>query len=148
MKNYCLKNRNLYSSRKTSAGKGLTIAYGIHPSPFGECLIARTDRGICWLSFVRNGNRQAAIEEFTAAWKNARIVENLAETRPLVARIYDPAARSRSNPLPVSVKGTNFQIKVWEALLKIPLGTVVTYEDIAFYIGFPKAVRVVGNAVG
>jgi AraC family transcriptional regulator of adaptative response/methylated-DNA-[protein]-cysteine methyltransferase len=131
-----------------TAGKGLTIVYGIHPSPFGECLIARTSRGICWLSFVRNGNRQSAIEECAAAWKNARIVENRAETRPLVGRIYDPAAWRRSNPLPVLVKGTNFQIKVWEALLKIPAGTVVTYEDIALYIGFPQAVRAVGNAVG
>jgi AraC family transcriptional regulator of adaptative response/methylated-DNA-[protein]-cysteine methyltransferase len=131
-----------------AGGKGLTIAYGWHLSPFGECLIAQTERGICWLSFVRNGDRQAPIAEFTAAWKNARIVEDRAGTRSLVARIYDPAMWSSSSPLPVLVKGTNFQIKVWEALLKIPVGTVVTYEDIAFYIGFPKAVRAVGNAVG
>ncbi len=131
-----------------AGGKGLTIAYGWHDSPFGECLIARTERGICWLSFVRSGNRQALIDEFTAAWKKARIVEDPSRTRPLVARIYDPAMWKRSSPLPVLVKGTNFQIKVWEALLKIPVGTVVTYEDIALYIGFPKAVRAVGNAVG
>ena len=129
-------------------GKGLTIGYGLHQSPFGECLIARTERGICWLAFVRNADRQALIAEFTAAWKNARIVEDRDGTRRLVARIYDPARWSRSSPLPVLVKGTNFQIKVWEALLKIPVGTVVTYEDIALYIGFPKAVRAVGNAVG
>jgi AraC family transcriptional regulator of adaptative response/methylated-DNA-[protein]-cysteine methyltransferase len=131
-----------------AGGRGVAIAYGWHPSPFGECLIARTDRGICWLSFARNGNRQAAIAEFSAAWRNARIVEDGDRTRPLIARIYDPALWNRSSPLPVLVKGTNFQIKVWEALLKIPVGTVVTYEDIALYIGFPKAVRAVGNAVG
>jgi AraC family transcriptional regulator of adaptative response/methylated-DNA-[protein]-cysteine methyltransferase len=131
-----------------AGGMGVTIAYGWHPSPFGECLIARTERGICWLSFARDGNRQAAIAEFTAAWKNARIVEDGERTRLLIARIYDPALWNRSSPLPVLVKGTNFQIKVWEALLKIPVGTVVTYEDIALYIGFPKAVRAVGNAVG
>jgi AraC family transcriptional regulator of adaptative response/methylated-DNA-[protein]-cysteine methyltransferase len=129
-------------------GKGLTITYGWHKSPFGECLIAQTDRGICWLSFVRNSDRQALIAEFAAAWKNARIVEDLNRAKPLITRIYDPARWSSSNPLPVLVKGTNFQIKVWEALLKIPLGTVVTYEDIALCIGFPKAVRAVGNAVG
>ena len=129
-------------------GKGLTIGYGLHQSPFGECLIARTERGICWLAFVRNANRQALIAEFTAAWKNAHIVEDHDGTRRLVARIYDPARWSRSSPLPVLVKGTNFQIKVWEALLKIPVGTVVTYEDVALCIGFPKAVRAVGNAVG
>ena len=131
-----------------AGGKGLTIAYGWHDSPFGECLIALTERGICWLSFVRNGNRQALIDEFTAVWKKARVVEDRNRTGPLVARIYDPAMWKRSSPLPVLVKGTNFQIKVWEALLKIPVGTVVTYEDIAVYIGFPKAVRAVGNAVG
>lgn len=131
-----------------AGGKGLTIAYGRHDSPFGECLIARTERGVCWLSFVRGGNRRALIDEFAAAWKKARIVEDPSRTGPLVARIYDPAMWKRSNPLPVLVRGTNFQIKVWEALLKIPLGTVVTYEDIALHIGFPKAARAVGNAVG
>jgi AraC family transcriptional regulator of adaptative response/methylated-DNA-[protein]-cysteine methyltransferase len=129
-------------------GKGLTITYGLHHSPFGECLIAQTDRGICWLSFVRNGNRQALLAEFTAAWRNARILEDRAATKALVARIYNPAMWRSSSPLPVLVKGTNFQIKVWEALLRIPVGTVVTYEDVALLIGFPKAVRAVGNAVG
>jgi AraC family transcriptional regulator of adaptative response/methylated-DNA-[protein]-cysteine methyltransferase len=129
-------------------GKGLTITYGFHDSPFGECLIARTDRGICWLSFVRNGGRKALLDELGGPWKNARIVEDPAKTRPLVARIYDPAQWRRSSPLPILVKGTNFQIKVWEALLRIPVGTVVTYEDVALCIGLPKAVRAVGNAVG
>jgi AraC family transcriptional regulator of adaptative response/methylated-DNA-[protein]-cysteine methyltransferase len=131
-----------------AGGKGLTIAYGWHPTPFGECLIAQTDRGVCWLSFVRNDNRQELIAEFTAAWKNAGIVEDGNRTKSLIARIYDPAMWIHASPLPVLVKGTNFQIKVWEALLKIPVGTVVTYEDIAVYIGFPKAVRAVGSAVG
>jgi AraC family transcriptional regulator of adaptative response/methylated-DNA-[protein]-cysteine methyltransferase len=131
-----------------TGGKGLTITYGWHPSPFGECLIAQTERGVCWLSFVRNDNRSASIAEFTAAWKKARLVENRAGTQSFVARIFDPTLWSRSSPLPVLVKGTNFQIKVWEALLKIPAGTVVAYEDVALYIGFPKAVRAVGNAVG
>ena len=92
-------------------GKGLTITYGFHDSPFGECLIARTDRGICWLSFVRNGGRKALLDELGGPWENARIVEDPAKTRPLVARIYDPAQWRRSSPLPILVKGTNFQIK-------------------------------------
>jgi len=129
-------------------GKGLTITYGFHDSPFGECLIARTDRGICWLSFVRQGGRKPLLEELAGAWKNARIVADPSTTRPLVARIYDPGRWKSDSPLPVLVKGTNFQIKVWEALLRIPVGTVVSYEDVALYIGFPKAVRAVGNAVG
>jgi AraC family transcriptional regulator of adaptative response/methylated-DNA-[protein]-cysteine methyltransferase len=129
-------------------GRGITITYGFHDSPFGECLIAVTGRGICWLSFARDGSRKALLSEFDRAWKNARRVENPGDTRDLVGRIYEPARWRSSNPLPVLVKGTNFQIKVWEALLKIPVGTVVTYEDVALYIGFPKAVRAVGNAVG
>jgi len=129
-------------------GKGLTITYGFHDSPFGECLIAKTDRGICWLSFVRNSGQKPLLDELAGAWKNARIVEDPSRTRSLVARIYDPGRWKSANPLPVLIKGTNFQIKVWEALLRIPVGTVVSYEDVALYIGFPKAVRAVGNAVG
>jgi len=129
-------------------GKGLTITYGFHDSPFGECLIAKTDRGICWLSFVRNSGRKPLLDELAGAWKNARIVEDPSRARSLVARIYDPGRWKSANPLPVLIKGTNFQIKVWEALLRIPVGTVVSYEDVALYIGFPKAVRAVGNAVG
>jgi AraC family transcriptional regulator of adaptative response/methylated-DNA-[protein]-cysteine methyltransferase len=131
-----------------AGGKGLTMAYGVHPSPFGECLIARTERGVCWLSFHRDGNRQAMLAELAAAWKNARLAEDPAGTRALVARIFDPGLWSRTRPLPVLVRGTNFQIKVWEALLRIPVGTVVTYEDVAIYIGYPQAARAVGNAVG
>ncbi|MFO7706880.1 MAG: bifunctional helix-turn-helix domain-containing protein/methylated-DNA--[protein]-cysteine S-methyltransferase [Desulfobacterales bacterium] len=130
-----------------SKGKGLTIAYGFHDSPFGECLIGATERGICWLAFVKSTGRAPLLAELQTAWKNARRVENPSVIRPLAARIYDPSRWRRSSPIPVMVAGTNFQIKVWEALLRIPVGTVVTYEDIALYIGFPKAARAVGNAV-
>jgi len=129
-------------------GRGLTISYGFHDSPFGESLIAVTERGICGLNFVRDHNRRAALAEVSAMWKNALLQENPSATQPLVSRIYNPEQWRHSNPLPVLVKGTNFQIKVWEALLRIPVGTVVTYEDVALHIGFPKAVRAVGNAVG
>lgn len=131
-----------------SKGKGLVISYGFHESPFGECLIAATSRGICWLAFVRSGGRAGLLAELQAAWPKARRVEDTHATGPLATRIYDPSRWRRSNPLPVMVAGTNFQIKVWEALLRIPIGTVVTYEDVALYIGFPKAVRAVGSAVG
>ncbi|MCU0559339.1 MAG: bifunctional helix-turn-helix domain-containing protein/methylated-DNA--[protein]-cysteine S-methyltransferase [Desulfobacterales bacterium] len=131
-----------------SKGKGLTITYGFHDSPFGECLIAITARGICWLAFVKNEGRPPLLAELKAVWNNARLLERPAATAPLAARIYDPSLRRRSPPVSVMVAGTNFQIKVWEALLRIPLGTVVSYEDLARHIGFPKAVRAVGNAVG
>jgi AraC family transcriptional regulator, regulatory protein of adaptative response / methylated-DNA-[protein]-cysteine methyltransferase len=129
-------------------GRGLVIPFGIHDSPFGRCLVGLTERGVCWLSFVRDGSRETSVEEMRRTWANARFVEDRAATRAAVARIYDPALWRQANPLPVLVKGTNFQIKVWEALLRIPFGTVVTYEDIALHIGFPKAVRAVGSAVG
>lgn len=131
-----------------SKGAGLTITYGFHHSPFGECLIGITARGVCWLAFVQSAGRPSLLAELQAAWRNARIVEGPAVTGPLAARIYEPSLWRRSNPIPVMVAGTNFQIKVWEALLRIPVGTVVAYEDIALYIGFPKAVRAVGSAVG
>jgi AraC family transcriptional regulator, regulatory protein of adaptative response / methylated-DNA-[protein]-cysteine methyltransferase len=129
-------------------GKGVTIGYGFHASPFGESLIAATSRGICWLAFVRDGGREGLLSELREAWHSACLVKDARSTQTLAARIYDPARWRRSNPLPVMLAGTNFQIKVWEALLRIPIGTVVSYEDIALYIGFPKAVRAVGNAVG
>ncbi len=131
-----------------SKGKGLTITYGFHDTPFGECLIGVTERGICWLAFVKSAGRTPLLAELQAAWKNALLVEGPAVTRPLSVRIFDPSRWRRSNPIPVTVAGTNFQIKVWEALLRIPVGTVVAYEDIALYIGLPTAVRAVGNAVG
>jgi AraC family transcriptional regulator of adaptative response/methylated-DNA-[protein]-cysteine methyltransferase len=131
-----------------SKGKGLSIEFGFHDTPFGECLIACTERGICWLSFTGKAGRNGLLAEFQIAWENARRIENLAGTRALVSRIFDPSMWRRSNPVPVMVVGTNFQIKVWEALLRIPMGTVVSYEDVAVSIGFPKAVRAVGNAVG
>lgn len=131
-----------------SKGKGLSIEFGFHDTPFGECLIACTERGICWLSFTGKKGRDGLLAEFQIAWENARRIENLAGTRALVSRIFDPSMWRRSNPVPVMVVGTNFQIKVWEALLRIPMGTVVSYEDVAVSIGFPKAVRAVGNAVG
>jgi AraC family transcriptional regulator of adaptative response/methylated-DNA-[protein]-cysteine methyltransferase len=129
-------------------GKGLRIAYGVHDSPFGRCLIGQTDRGVCWLSYVRDGDRDAALEEMRRVWENARPVEDLSATRATALRIYDPAHWRPGHPLAVLVKGTNFQIKVWEALLRIPFGMVTTYEDVALQIGFPRAVRAVGSAVG
>jgi len=129
-------------------GRGLRITFGVHDSPFGRCLVGLTERGLCWLSFLRDGLRQAAVDEMRRVWANACLAEDRHATRVAVARIYDPALWRQASPLPVLVKGTNFQIKVWEALLRIPFGTVVTYEDIALQIGFPKAVRAVGSAVG
>jgi AraC family transcriptional regulator of adaptative response/methylated-DNA-[protein]-cysteine methyltransferase len=129
-------------------GAGVTISYGFHPSPFGECLLAATQRGICGFYFVKNGDRNRVFSELSGSWKNARLVENPKVSRNLVAQIFSPAFAKDSVPLHLILSGTNFQIKVWEALIKIPFGSAVTYEDVAVQIGLPKATRAVGTAVG
>ncbi len=129
-------------------GQGLEITYGYHASPFGECVLAITDRGICGLNFVQNNERSSALASLKSKWQNAALIENPDATRPIVDRIFDPLAGQRTTPLHLLLNGTNFQIKVWEALIHIPMGAVVSYEDVAAYIGMPKASRAVGNAVG
>ncbi len=130
------------------SGAGLTITYGFHPSPFGECLIAQTERGICNLRFVNRGNHAELLAALKKQFQKSNIVEDPGATEPLVEQIFGFAGNSPAAPLHLYVKGTNFQIKVWEALLKIPLGAVVSYQDIARQIGMPQASRAVGNAVG
>ncbi|MBI2333268.1 MAG: methylated-DNA--[protein]-cysteine S-methyltransferase [Chloroflexi bacterium] len=128
-----------------SGGVGLNIRYGIHYSPFGKCLIATTDRGICNLSFV-DGSEGKVIDALVAEWSQAEMIEDYKSTAPLVTRIFSDL--QVDSPLKLHLHGTNFQIKVWEALLSIPTGSVTTYEHIAERIGNPRAVRAVGTAVG
>lgn len=127
-------------------GAGVTIRYGIHPSPFGKCLIATTERGICHLGFVQ-ASEGDAVDDLVADWREAQMIEDYKSTAPLVAPIFDMNWRGR-DALRLHLRGTNFQIKVWEALLQIPQGTVTTYEGIATRIGKPSALRAVGTAVG
>jgi AraC family transcriptional regulator of adaptative response/methylated-DNA-[protein]-cysteine methyltransferase len=129
-------------------GAGLEIAYGYHATPFGECMLAKTDRGICGLSFVQNDDRQPVFDSLAHRWQNAKLIENPDVTRALIKRIFNPSEEKNSTTLHLVLSGTNFQIKVWEALIKIPMGAVVSYEDVAAHIGMPKASRAVGNAVG
>jgi AraC family transcriptional regulator of adaptative response/methylated-DNA-[protein]-cysteine methyltransferase len=131
-----------------SRGEGVTIRYGIHPTPFGKCLIATTDRGICHLGFVQTSEGDA-IDNLVADWKQAEMVEDYKATASLVKPIFDLRYGVRGGePLKVYLRGTNFQLKVWEALLQIPAGTVTTYEGIAERIGKPSATRAVGTAIG
>ncbi|HET7143724.1 MAG TPA: methylated-DNA--[protein]-cysteine S-methyltransferase, partial [Anaerolineales bacterium] len=135
-----------------SHGAGLTIHYALHPTPFGKCLIAITERGICHLGFAQTSEGDA-IDNLVADWKQARMVEDYKATAPLIARIFPDretvsAFDEAAQPLKLHLRGTNFQIKVWEALLKIPTGTVTTYEHVAAQIGSPNALRAVGTAVG
>ncbi len=129
-------------------GQGVSITYGFHPSPFGPCLLAITERGICGLYFVKNGDHRDVLAEFKGYWQNANLTEDPSSTAHLIPQIFDPARSGRQNPLHLILKGTNFQIKVWEALTKIPFGAVVSYEDVAVQVGIPGATRAVGTAVG
>ena len=128
-------------------GEGLTIRYGIHLTPFGKCLIGLTDRGICHLGFV-SGSEGEAVDGLVSNWKEARMVEDYRATAVLVGPIFDLRYDTRIKPLTLHLRGTNFQLKVWEALLQIPAGSATTYEGLAQRIGQPKASRAVGSAVG
>ena len=130
-----------------SRGAGVTIRYAIHPTPFGKCLIATTERGICHLSFVQNSEGEA-IDQLVADWKQATMIEDHRSTVTLMEPIFDLRYSHRGKPLNVHLRSTNFQLKVWQALLQIPAGEVTTYAGIASRIGNPNATRAVGTAVG
>ncbi len=127
-------------------GAGLTIRYGIPATPFGDCLVATTPRGVCWLTFVEDGERDSAVAQLRDAWPEATILSDPTATAPIAERIF--AREGSDQPLTLLLSGTNFQIRVWEALLRVPLGRVTSYGDLAHAIGSPKAARAVGSAVG
>jgi AraC family transcriptional regulator of adaptative response/methylated-DNA-[protein]-cysteine methyltransferase len=127
-------------------GYRLVIRWGLHDGPLGRVLLGVTERGICWLSFVTE-DEAAIIDKFQREWQGATLVRDQATTADYVRRGFELAERSRE-PLPLLLRGTNFQIKVWEALLRIPFGHLVSYQAIADAVGQPRAVRAVGAAVG
>ena len=131
-----------------SRGAGLTIRYGWHVSPFGIALAMATDRGLAGLAFCDPGEERAALEDMSGRWPNATFVEDVAATAPYAARVFDPARWRSEEPLRVVMIGTDFQLRVWDALLKIPMGKAKTYSQIACEIGQPTASRAVGAAVG
>lgn len=131
-----------------SGGRGLRIAYGFHPSPFGACLLGVTERGICSLAFVDPGRAAVELGELRARWPAAALVENSEETATVLARVFPPGGGLPTQPLHLLLKGTNFQVRVWEALLRIPPGVLCSYEDVAQAVGRPAAARAVGGAVG
>ncbi len=131
-----------------AGGAGLVMRVGFHPSPFGEAILVATDRGLAGLGFVDDGDRTAALADMRRRWPAAGYVEDSAATAPLAARIFDPARWRPDQPLRVVMIGTDFEVRVWETLLAIPLGRASTYSDIAARIGRPTASRAVGAAVG
>lgn len=129
-------------------GKGLTISYGFHNCPFGQALVMVTPMGLCGLGFADPGEEAASLADMKSRWPQADYVEDQAMTAAIAARIFDPGSWSSEQPLRVVFIGSDFEIRVWETLLRIPLGRATTYSDIAAHVGKPKAARAVGAAVG
>jgi AraC family transcriptional regulator of adaptative response/methylated-DNA-[protein]-cysteine methyltransferase len=130
-------------------GAGLDVRFGFVESPFGECLLAASPVGICWLSFVA-GSHPSAVAELRERFPEARLVRDEAAVRPLAERAFRPygaGGTHRLEPVPLHVSGTNFQVQVWRALLSIPAGQTAGYGDVARRAGHPGAGRAVGHAL-
>jgi AraC family transcriptional regulator of adaptative response/methylated-DNA-[protein]-cysteine methyltransferase len=131
-----------------TGGAGLAISYGFHPSPFGTALVMATERGLAGLAFADPGEVEAALADMGGRWPRAKLIEDAARTAPLAKRVFEPKLWRAEIPLRVVLIGTDFEVRVWETLLKIPMGCAMTYSDIAAKIQAPKAARAVGAAVG
>jgi AraC family transcriptional regulator of adaptative response/methylated-DNA-[protein]-cysteine methyltransferase len=129
-------------------GKGLTIQYGFHDCPFGTALVMITDQGLAGLAFADDGDEKAALADMTSRWREADYVEDHEATAIYAERIFKPENWRPDEPLRVVFIGTDFEIRVWETLLRIPLGRATSYSDIATHLGKPSAARAVGTAVG
>jgi AraC family transcriptional regulator of adaptative response/methylated-DNA-[protein]-cysteine methyltransferase len=129
-------------------GEGITIQYGFHPTPFGECLLAKTERGICALRFLSAPSRPAVLRGLRDEWPAAKFVRDDGETQEICRRIFDGAENDAGTQFHLHLRGTNFQLKVWQALLTIPPGRLANYGDLAAKVGSPTASRAVGSAVG
>lgn len=128
-----------------NAGAGVTIRWGVHDTPFGDALFGVTPRGLAHLAFVHAGT-DAAHADLRARWPRAAIVEDTSATASVTAQVF--AAANGTGPLALHLRGTNFQLKVWDALLRVPPGRLTTYAELANAIGAPRAHRAVGAAVG
>ena len=128
-------------------GAGLVIFHGLHDSPFGRCLLMHTERGVCALAFVDEGDDGRTLASMSARWPKAQLVADPGPGAELAARVFAPHGKG-GDPLTVLLHGTPFQIQVWEALLRIPPGAVTSYQALASYLGKPKASRAVGTANG
>lgn len=129
-------------------GAGLTLRWGFHPSPFGTALLMTTERGLAGLAFAEEGGEAAAFADMASRWPRAAYVEDAAATAPLAGRIFDRRLWRPETPLRVVLIGSDFEIRVWEALLRVPFAAAASYSDIARRIDRPGAARAVGAAVG
>src|SRR5215470_8812288 len=131
-----------------SGGEGLTISFGFHPSPFGKALIMATERGLAGVAFADAGEEETAAADMRRRWPKAIYVADETRTAELARRIFDPSRWRADQPLRVVLIGTDWEVRIWEALLKIPMGRLSTYSEIAEKVCTPTAARAVGAAVG
>jgi AraC family transcriptional regulator of adaptative response/methylated-DNA-[protein]-cysteine methyltransferase len=131
-----------------AGGQGTTIRFGFHPSPFGRALVMATERGLAGLAFADAGEEASALADMKRRWPRANFVADDARTAPIAMRIFDPSQWQQDRPLRVVLIGTDWEVRVWEALLKIPMGSVATYSGIAGKVCTPNAARAIGAAVG
>ncbi len=131
-----------------AGGEGLTVSYGFHPCPFGTALVMTTPRGLCGLALADAGKENAALRDMRSRWPKARYVEDRATTAATAKRIFDPKLWRKDRPLRIIMIGTDFEVRVWEKLLHIPMGAAATYSGLAAEVGSPKGARAVGLAVG
>ena len=145
-----------------TGGAGLVLRYGYHPSPFGEAIVVITERGLAALGWVdekdmpgtaatdgkASGGRDGALADMVRRWPKAQFIADQTRTAPFVGRIFQSSQWQPDIPLRVVLIGTDFELSVWETLLRIPLGAATTYGDVANQIGKPGAARAVGAAVG
>lgn len=129
-------------------GEGTTLRYGFHPSPFGVAVVIASERGLSGLAFADEGDEQPAFEDMKRRWPLATYVQDQEGTTALAQRIFDSSQWCADQPLRVVLIGTDFEVRVWETLLKIPMGKATTYSDVANKILSPNASRAVGAAVG
>lgn len=128
-------------------GEGLVLRYGFHQGPFGRFWLAASDRGVCGLAFA-DGAEAEEREKMRLRWPKARLVEDKPFIEPLAERVFHPTQGGGGDPLGLHIAGTNFQVKVWEALMAVPPGNLVSYNDLAQAIGREKCPRAIGNALG
>ncbi len=131
-----------------AGGEGLTMHFGFHPSPFGHALVMATERGLAGLAFADGGEQREALADMKRRWPKANYVEDKERTAPIAKRIFNSSQWKPQQPLRVVMIGTDWEVRVWEALLQIPMGRLATYSGIAGKVCAPAAARAVGAAVG
>ena len=126
---------------------GITITHGFGDTPFGTCLLARTEKGICSLEFIDSKRKMEALDQLYSTWSGADFIEDPDSIASIIAILFNSDKREEDTPFNIHIKGTNFQISVWKALLSIPDGYIVCYQDVASLLGNPKAYRAVASAI-